>query len=65
MTKVIHITGTFISTDLTLCSPSLFLDFYWKVGPDPCGSDHFPILLENDGPPSLERVQRSKLAKAN
>ena len=57
--------GTLISIDLTLCSPSLFLDFYWEVGPDPCGSDHFPILLENDGPPSLERVQRSKLAKAN
>ena len=57
--------GTFTSIDLTLCSPSLFLDFSWKVGPDPCGSDHFPILLENDGPPSLERVQRWKLAKAN
>ena len=57
--------GTFTSIDLTLCSPSLFLDFSWKVGPDPCGSDHFPILLKNDGPPSLERVQRWKLAKAN
>ena len=39
--------GTFTSIDLTLCSPSLFLEFSWKVGPDPCGSDHFPILLEN------------------
>ena len=57
--------GTFTSIDLTLCSPCLFLDFSWKVGPNPCGSDHFPILLENGGPPSLERVQRWKLAKAN
>ena len=57
--------GTFTSIDLTLCSPSLFLDFSRKVGPDTCGSDHFPILLENDGPPSLGRVQRGKLAKAN
>ena len=57
--------GTFTSIDLTLCSPSLFFDFSWKVGPDPCGSDHFPILLENGWPPSLERVQRWKLAKAN
>ena len=57
--------GTFTSIDLTLSSQSGFLDFSWKVGPDPCGSDHFPILLENDGPPSLERVQRWKLAKAN
>ena len=57
--------GTFTSIDLTLCSPSLFLDFSWKVGHDTCGSDHFPLLLENDGPPCLERVQRWKLAKAN
>ena len=57
--------GTFTAIDLTLCSPSLFLDFSWKVGPDPCGSDHFPILMENNGPPSLERDQRWKLAKAN
>ena len=57
--------GTFTSIDLTLCSPSLFLDFSWKVGHDPCGSDHFPILLENDGHPCLERVQRWKLARAN
>ena len=57
--------GIFTSIDLTLCSPSLFLDFFWKVGPDPCGSDLFPILLENDGPPSHEKVQKRKLAKAN
>ena len=31
------ISGTFSSIDLSLCSPSLFLDF-WKVGHDPCGS---------------------------
>ena len=55
---------TITSRELTICSSSLFLDFSWKVGPDPCGSDHFTILLENGGP-SLERVQRWKLAKAN
>ena len=49
--------GTFTSIYLNLSSPSLFFD--------PCGSDHIPILLENDGPPSFERVQRWKLAKAN
>jgi len=57
--------GCFTSIDLTLGSSSLFLDFSWKVGSDLCGSDHFPIILENDGPPSLERVQRWKLAKAD
>ena len=53
------------SIDLRLCSPSLYLDFSWRVGPDPCGSDHFPILLENGGPPSFERVQRWKLTRTN
>ena len=57
--------GAFTSVDLTLCSPSLFLNFSWKVGPEPCGSDHFSILLENDGPPSLEKVQIWKLANGN
>ena len=36
--------GTVTSIYLILCSPSIFLDFSWKVGPDPCGSDHFPII---------------------
>ena len=58
-------TGTFTTIDLTLDSPSIFLDFSWKVGPDPCGSEHFPIILENNGLSSLESVQRWKLMKAN
>ena len=35
--------GTITSIDLALCIP-IFLDFSWKVGPAPCGSDHFPII---------------------
>ena len=41
--------GTFTSIDITRCSPSLFLDFSWKVCPDPCSSDHFIFILKNDG----------------
>ena len=41
--------GTFTSIDLTLFSPSLFLDFSWKVGPDPCGSDQCPICWRTKG----------------
>ena len=55
---------TFTSIDLTLSSP-IFLHFSWKIGSDPYGSDHFPIILENNGPSSLEKVQRWKLARAN
>ena len=52
--------GTFTSIDLPRSSPSLFLEFSWKVG-----RDSVRIILENDGLPSIERVQRWKLVKAN
>ncbi len=58
-------TGSYSSLDLTLCHPSLYLDFTWKVGDDLCGSDHFPIFLQSNGPPSTDRVQRWKLHKAD
>ena len=36
-------TGSYSALDLTICSPSLLLDFAWEVSDDLCGSDHFPI----------------------
>ena len=41
------VTGTYSEIDLTVCDPNLFLDYDWKVHDDTCGSDHFPILLQN------------------
>jgi len=58
-------TGSYSSLDLTLCDPSLLLDFTWRVGDDLCGSDHFPIFLHSNGPPTRERTQRWKLHKAD
>ena len=40
-------TGHFSSLDLSLCHPSLLLDFNWSVYDDQCGSDHFPVIIEN------------------
>ena len=40
-------TGTYSAIDLTICDPNLLLDYNWQVHDDTCGSDHFPILLEN------------------
>ena len=37
--------GTFSSLDLSLCHPSLYLDYDWSVCEDQRGSDHFPILI--------------------
>ena len=38
-------TGATSSLDLTIASPSIFLDFVWQVHGDLHGSDHFPIKL--------------------
>ena len=39
--------GTFSSVDLSLCHPSVFLDYDWSVCEDQHGSDHFPIIIES------------------
>ncbi|ESO88616.1 hypothetical protein LOTGIDRAFT_234474 [Lottia gigantea] len=53
------------STDLTISSPSLFQDFSWSVHDDLCHSDHYPVILRNNGPSPVDRPQRWKLSKAN
>ena len=57
--------GNFSAIDLTLCSPNIFLDFNWQVKDDTFGSDHFPIVLEQNGPPDLVRNTKWKLNKAD
>ena len=42
--------GTTSSIDLTICSPSLYLDFQWQVADDLYSSDHFPIILNSITP---------------
>ena len=41
------VTGTYSAIDLSICDPSLFLDYNWKVHDDTCGSDYLQILLED------------------
>ena len=45
--------------DLTICNPTVYMDFTWKVYNDTCGSDHFPILIKSTEPNS-EKVPRWK-----
>ena len=45
-TTYIHpATGSRSSIDLAICDPALFLDLFWNVHDDLCGSDHFPVIL--------------------
>ena len=58
-------TGTYSAIDLSICDPSLFLDYNWKVYDDTCGSDHFLILSENTTDKLSKRTPRWNMGKAN
>ena len=57
-------TGTYSAIDLTFADSSIFLDYSWKVHDDTCGSDHFPIILENSGPEIDDKIPRWNLRRA-
>ena len=57
--------GTFSAIDLSIASPSLALDFGWKVHNDLCGSDHFPIVLSSTSKNSENSSSIFNLKKTN
>ena len=57
--------GTFSSLDLSLCHPSLYLDYEWSVCEDQHGSDHFPILIESVQTHCEDHNPKWKLHKAD
>ena len=57
--------GTFSSLDLSLCHPSLYLDYEWSVCEDQHGSDHFPILIESVQTHDEDHNPKWKLHKSN
>ena len=57
--------GTFSALDLSLCHPSLYLDFDWSVCEDQHGSDHFPIVIESIQSYEEDHNPKWKLNKAN
>ena len=58
-------TGSFSSIDLSLCHPSLFLDFNWSVCKDQHHSDHFPIVIKSNTSTVEDHNPKWKLSKAN
>ena len=57
--------GTLSALDLSLCHPSLYLDFDWSVCEDQHGSDHFPIVIESIKTFEEDHNPKWKLNKAN
>ena len=39
--------GTFSAIDLTLSYTSILIGYNWRVYKDPCGSDHYPVIMKN------------------
>ena len=58
-------TGHLSSLDLSLCHPSLFLDFDWSVYADQCESDHFPVIIESVNTSTNDHNSKWKLNNAN
>ena len=57
--------GTFSALDLSICHPSLYLDYEWSVCEDRHGSDHFPIVIESIKTREEDHNPKWKLNKAN
>ena len=58
-------TGSFSAIDLSICSPSLFIDFNWGVHDDLCGSDHFPTFLHSNCRAAPACIPRWNFKKAD
>ena len=61
VTSIHHEMGSTSALDLSVCSPSLVLDYEWSTHDHLCGSDHFSVFLtatSNDDP-SLNRWSKA------
>ena len=41
-------TSSTSALDLSICGPSLVIDYEWNIHEDLCGSDHFPVILTSN-----------------
>lgn len=58
-------TGSFSHIDLSLSSPALGAQLEWRVYPDLCGSDHFPLVITGLQIPQARPSSRYNLRQAN
>ena len=56
-------TGFYLAIDTTLSDPSSYMDNTWKVHDNPCGRDHFPIMMEITRP--IHDMNRPLCSKTN
>ena len=58
-------TGSTSALDLSICGPSLVLDYEWNVPEDLCGSDHFPVILTSNAVEEEAAPNRLNFKKAD
>ena len=58
-------TGATSAIDLTLSSPTIYMDFEWDVHEDQCGSDHYPIFIKTNKPAIEDRAPKWQLNRAD
>ena len=58
-------TGSTSALDLSICGPSLVLDYEWNIHEDLCGSDHFPLILTSNAVEEEAAPNRWNFKKAD
>ena len=57
--------GSTSALDLSICGPSLVLDYEWNIHEDLCGSDHFPVILTSNAVEEEAAPDRWNFKKAD
>ena len=58
-------TASTSALDLSICGPSLVLDYEWNIHEDLCGSDHFPVILTSNAVEEEAAPNRWNFKKAD
>ena len=58
-------TSSTSALDLSICGPSLVLDYEWNIHEDLCGSDHFPVILTSNAVEEEATPNRWNFKKAD
>ena len=65
LTYIHPATGSTSALDLSICGPSLVLDYEWNIHEDLCGSDHFPVILTSNAVEEEATPNRWNFKKAD
>ena len=65
LTYIHPATGSTSALDLSICGPSLVLDYEWNIHEDLCESDHFPVILTSNAVEEEAAPNRCNFKKAD